>query len=123
MCPVRFNSRNRRRPSAPIDLGPAIVVACKRGDVARYAAADVVDELLTVGLVDRQRRATIGRGTGCDPDQINLVAKVDAYRSGECGGRIELERAVTKSRNSKFVRLRIKIYRVGGAIAQFEGRA
>ena len=83
----------RRRRGAPIDERPAVVVAGNRDGVARYAAADVVDELLTVGLVDRQRRAAVGRGTRCDPGKINRVANDDIlYRSRECGGRVELER-------------------------------
>jgi len=96
----------RRRPIArrangpafrclrPIDVGATVVVACDIDGVARYAAADVVvDELLTVGLVDRQRGAAIARGTGGNPGQINRVAKDDiGYPSGECGRRIELER-------------------------------
>ena len=76
-----------------MDERPAIVVAGDRDDIARYTAADVVvGELLTVGLVDRERRAAIVRGTGCNSGKINRVAKDDiGYRSRECGGRVELE--------------------------------
>src|SRR6202051_834070 len=71
--------------------------------------------MLTVGLVDRQRGAAIGGGTGCDPDKVNRVANNDlGYRCRECGGRVELEDGG----------IPIKQYQRGGSnIAQFEGGA